>query len=207
VITRRPPMFARGLDATGFTEPLESLVTELPEALSATFIDDEGEAVDLAARVDPFEARVAGAVLALPLHLARAFARKAGLGEVLGLWVVGAHRAALTAFVGDGLDLVLVVEGTGGRERVREALAETAATLRYEAGLAGDAPAFAVESRRLSSGSDRPVAVTERGVRREVREVLGVRYEEAVTHVLVRTDGPRELLLRYDAATGRWGPG
>lgn len=197
-------MFARGLDETGFTEPLESLVTALPEALSATFIDDEGEAVDLASRVDPFEARVAGAVLALPLHLARAFARKLGLGQVLALWVVGEHRAAITAFVGDGLDLVLVVDGTVGRERVREALGETAATLRYEAGLAGDAPAFEVEARRMSSGSDRPVAVTERGVRREVREVLGVLYEDAVTHVLVRTEGPRELLLRYDPESGRW---
>jgi hypothetical protein len=129
------------------------------------------------------------------------------MGQVLGLLVVGEQRAAITAFVGEGLDLVLVVEGSLGRERVREALAEAAATLRYEAGLAGDAPAFAVEARRMSSGSERPVAVTERGVRREVREVLGVLHEESAMHVLVRTEGPRELLLRYDPATGRWARG
>lgn len=202
--TRRPPMRARGLDVTGFTEPLEALVRALPEAESATFIDDEGEAVDLAARVDPFEARIAGAVLSLPLHLARGFARRAGLGEVLGLWVIGERRAALTARVGDGLDVVLVTEGTEAGDRVRAALAEATEALRFEAGLAGDGGGFAVEARTSDAGSVRPVAVTEGGVRREVREVLGVLREEAVTHVLVRTDGPRELLLRYDRETRRW---
>lgn len=207
MITRRPPRHARGLDVTGFTEPLELLVDALPEAECATLIDDEGEAVDIATRVDPFEARVAGAVLSLPLHLARSFARKAGLGEVLGLWLIGERRAAITARVGDGLDVVLVIDGTVARERVREALAEAAESLRYEAGLAGDAVGFAVESRRMSSGTVRPTAVVERGVRREVREVLGVLHEETVTHVLVRTDGPRELLLQYDRETGRWSRG
>ena len=204
MITRRPPVRARELDVTDFTEALETLVHALPEAESATFIDDEGEAVDLAARVDPFEARIAGAVLSLPLHLARTFARKAGLGEVHGLWGVGERRAALTARVGAGLDLVLVVESTIARDRVREALAEAAATLRYEAGLTGDAASFTVEDRVMSSGSVRPVAVIERGVRREVREVLGVLHEEAVTHVLVRVDGPHELMLHYDQAARRW---
>jgi hypothetical protein len=204
VITRRPPMRVRELDVTGFTEPLETLVAALPEAESATFIDDEGEAVDLAARVDPYEARIAGAILSLPLHLARSFARRTGLGEVLGLWVVGDRRAALTRRVGEGLDVVLVIEGTVARARVQEALSEAAESLRYEAGLAGEASGFEVESRTMSSGSVRPVAVIDRGVRREVREVLGVLHEASVTHVLVRTDGARELLLHYDRETRRW---
>jgi len=204
MITRRPPMRARELDVTGFTEALESLVAALPEAECATFIDDEGEAVDLAARVDPFEARVAGAVLSLPLHLARSFALKTGLGQVLGLWVVGERRAALTRRVGDGLDVVLVIEGTVARPRVQEALGEAAEQLRYEAGLAGDAPAFEVESHTVASGSERPLAVIDRGVRREVHEVLGVLHEATVTHVLVRTEGPHELLLHYDRETRRW---
>ena len=197
-------MRVRELDVTGFTEALETLVAALPEAESATFIDDEGEAVDLAARVDPYEARIAGAILSLPLHLARSFARRTGLGEVLGLWVVGDRRAALTRRVGDGLDVVLVIEGSVARARVQEALSEAAESLRYEAGLAGEAPGFEVEARTMSSGSVRPVAVIERGVRREVREVLGVLHEASVTHVLVRTDGARELLLHYDRETQRW---
>ncbi len=197
-------MRVRELDVTGFTEALETLVAALPEAESATFIDDEGEAVDLAARVDPYEARIAGAILSLPLHLARSFARRTGLGEVLGLWVVGERRAALTRRVGDGLDVVLVIEGTVARARVQEALSEAAESLRYEAGLAGEALGFEVEARTMSSGSVRPVAVIDRGVRREVREVLGVLHEASVTHVLVRTDGARELLLHYDRETQRW---
>lgn len=197
-------MRARELDVTGFTEALESLVAALPEAECATFIDDEGEAVDLAARVDPFEARVAGAVLSLPLHLARSFARKTGLGQVLGLWVVGDRRAAITRRVGDGLDVVLVIEGAVARPRVQEALCEAAELLRDEATLAGDAPGFEVEAHTVASGSVRPVAVIDRGVRREVHEVLGVLHEESVTHVLVRTEGPRELLLHYDRETRRW---
>ena len=201
---RRPTMHARGLDVTGFTEALEALVDALPEAESATFIDDEGEAVDLAARVDPFEARIAGAVLSLPLHLARAFARKAGLGEVLGLWVVGDRRAALTRRVGDGLDVVLVIDGIVPRDRVGQCLAETAESLRAAAGLGGDPAGFEVETRAPTAGSLRPVAVIERGVRREVREVLGVLHEERVTHFLVRTDGLREMLLHFDHESGRW---
>ena len=63
---------------------------------------------------------------------------------------------------------------------------------------------FEVEAHTLASGSVRPVAVIDRGVRREVHEVLGVLHEEAVTHVLVRTEGPRELLLHYDRETRRW---
>ena len=205
--TRRPHKRARGLDVTGFTEPLETLVDALPEAQCATFIDDEGEAVDLATRVDPYEARIAGAVLALPLHLARSFASRAGLGQVLGLWIVGDRRAALTARVGDGLDVVLVIEGTVARERVREALVEAAIALRFEAGLASDAVGFAVEARTMSSGTLRPTAVIDRGVRREVREVLGMLHEETVSHVLVRTDGPREMLLQYDRVSLRWNRG
>jgi predicted regulator of Ras-like GTPase activity (Roadblock/LC7/MglB family) len=205
MITRRPPMRARELDVTGFTEPLEALVHELPEAVSATFIDEEGEAVDLATRVEPFEARVAGALLALPLHVARRFARRVGSGEVRGLWLIGETRSALTARVGEGLDLVLVIEGTVARGRVCEALAEAAASLRFEAGLAGgEAERFAVEAVVMSSGSVRPVAVIERGVRHEVREVLGVLQEDTSLHVLVRTEGQREMLLQYDAETGRW---
>jgi predicted regulator of Ras-like GTPase activity (Roadblock/LC7/MglB family) len=197
-------MHARGLDVTGFTEALEALVDAIPEAESATFIDDEGEAVDLAARVDPFEARIAGAVLSLPLHLARVFARKTGLGEVLALGVVGHRRSVLTRHVGDGLDVVLVIEGTLPRARAGQRLAETAQTLRAAAGLGGNPADFEVEARAPTAGPLRPVAVIERGVRREVLEVLGVLHEEGVTHFLVRTDGLREMLLHFDHDSGRW---
>ena len=56
----------------------------------------------------------------------------------------------------------------------------------------------------MSSGSVRPVAVIDRGVRRVVREVLGVLHEDAVSHLLVRTDGPREIMLQYDREARRW---
>jgi hypothetical protein len=90
---------------------------------------------------------------------------------------------------------------------VREALVEASIALRFEAGLASDTVGFAVEARTMSSGTLRPTAVIDRGVRREVREVLGMLHEETVSHVLVRTDGPREMLLQYDRVSLRWNRG
>ena len=195
----------RDLDPTSFTNALEVLVVMLPEARSATFIDDEGEAVDLATRVDVFEARIAGAVLSLPLHVVRASARKLGLGLVKSIWIIGDARTALTRRVGEGLDLVLVMEGTVVRERALSELDETAAAVAAAAGI-GDDPAasFVVDARKTLSGKLRPFAVIERGVRRDVTEVLGALDEGTVTHVLVRIEGAREMLLSYDQETGSW---
>lgn len=199
------PLQARDLDPTSFTNALEVLVVALPEARSATFIDDEGEAVDLAARVDPFEARVAGAVMSLPLHRVRAWARRNGLGVVKAIWIIGEARTALTHRVGEGLDAVLVVEGAVVRDRALTELNETAAAMKEAAGI-GDDPSsgFVVDARRTVSGKLRPYAVIERGVRSEVTEVLGALDEGTVTHVLVRIAGAREVLLRYDQETGSW---
>lgn len=199
------PLHPRDLDPTSFTNALEVLVVALSEARSATFIDEEGEAVDLAARVEPFEARVAGAILSLPLHTARRTARKLGLGLVRAVWVFGDHRAVLTRRVGDGLDLVLVLEGAVVRDRAVAELEVTADALAEAAGIGDDpAAAFVVDAQRTRSGRLRPFAVVERGVRREVTEVLGALDEGTVTHVLVRLDNGRDLLLRYDQETGRW---
>ena len=78
------------LDRSGFTAALEALLHDLPEVLCATFIDDEGETIDLATRIDPFEARVAGAAFSLPLSSARATLRRARLG---GLGELRARRS------------------------------------------------------------------------------------------------------------------
>ncbi len=202
---RPPPVRPRDLDRTSFTTPLERLVDSLPEARCVTFIDDEGEAVDLATRVDVFEARVSGAVLSLPLHVTRRFARKNGLGPVHALWIIGETRAALTRRVADGLDLVLVVDGAVVRDRAVVALDVGADVVAEAAGI-GDDPAagFVVDARKTLSGKLRPFAVIDQGVRREVSEVLGALDEGTVTHVLVRIDGAGETLLRYDQETGRW---
>jgi hypothetical protein len=199
-VSLRPlPIRPRDLDRTSFTAALERLVEALPESRCVTFIDDEGEAVDLATRVDVFEARVAGAVLSLPLHVTRRFARKNGLGPVRALWIIGETRAALTCRVGEGLDLVLVLDGTLVRDRTVAALDVGADVVAEAAGIGDDPSAgFFVDARKTLSGKLRPFAVIEQGVRREVSEVLGALDEGTVTHVLVRIDGAREVLLRYD---------
>ena len=60
-------ILARDADPTGFTAALEALLEAVPDGLCATFLDAEGETIDLATRVDPYEARVYSAELALPL--------------------------------------------------------------------------------------------------------------------------------------------
>ena len=51
-------MLARDADPTGFTAALEALLEAVPGGLCATFLDAEGETIDLATRIDPYEARV-----------------------------------------------------------------------------------------------------------------------------------------------------
>ncbi len=203
-MAERRPLRARSLDATDFTPSLEALVEALSEVRTAAFIDDEGEAVDLASRDEEFEARIAGAVLSLPLHRVRGLTRKLHAGTLRGICIVGRERCAITRRVADGLDLVMVLDGGEVREVTLHGLVDTAAEIAAVAGLDDDVTGFAVEASAVAEGAGRPLAVWERGVRRAVLEVLGVLVENGVTHVLVRTDGAREVLLRHDGETGHW---
>ncbi len=93
----RRAILPRDSDRTGFTATLEALLDLLPDALCATFLDSEGETIDLATRVDPFDARIYSAEFALPLASMRAASRELGVGTTRELRLVGAGPASRSA--------------------------------------------------------------------------------------------------------------
>lgn len=195
------------LERTGFTPALEALVHDLPEALCATFIDDEGETIDLATRVDLFEARVAGAALSLPLSTLRAMLRKHRLGGLGGVKIEGAARSVLVRQVGLGCDLVVVVAAPGISAATFMRSAVTARELCAEAGLVPPRHHHAlsgVELRRRPDGLAAPRAFLDGGVRRRVIAVLGVAHHGAQIVWLVRAVPDEEVLLAHDLTTDRW---
>ena len=57
----------RDLQSTGFTPSLRRLVAEVPGLRAVAFCDDEGEVIDYHSYLDPYETKVAGAMLGVLL--------------------------------------------------------------------------------------------------------------------------------------------
>jgi predicted regulator of Ras-like GTPase activity (Roadblock/LC7/MglB family) len=198
----------RDIHETGFSKLLDSLVRQLPDAVCAVFIDGEGETVDLASRVDPFDARIAGAEMAIALHTARACRDKLQEGALLEMRIEGARRSMIVRMVSEGYDLVVVVEGSAITGRVAELTASTAIALVVEAGL-DPPPSYAVlrsvEERPSKTGLFVPTVFEEAGSRRRVEAILGHRDDgNGVVKFLVRLEDGEELMVVHDRASRRW---
>ena len=126
---------ARDQDATAFSKHLETLLHELPEAICAVFVDGEGETGDLASRVEPFEARIAGAEMSIVLHGLRIVRAKLGEGALIELRIEGTTRSILVRHVSVGYDLVVLLAAAAISARAAEVTAAMAVTLLNEAGL------------------------------------------------------------------------
>lgn len=197
----------RDQDVTGFTGHLTALLRQVPEALCAVFVDGEGEAVDLSSRLDAFDARIAGAELAIVMAGAREAAQKLRQGALLELRFEGSARSVIVRHVSEGYDLVVLVESDTISARAAEATAATAVALMAEAKLPPP-PSYAVlrsvEYRASRTGIAMPRAFDEGGVRRRIEAVLGHREEGGEMKFLVRLDTGEELLIAREHATGRW---
>jgi len=203
-----PPasLLPRDVATTGFTSILEGLVESLPEALCAIFVDGEGEAIDYATRIDPFEAKILGAESALPLARARALARLTNLGEILELRFDAARRAVLARQVTDACTLVLLVQSPSVRIAAVERCALAAQALCIEAGQPLPGALRVLRVVELQSGTDRalPQAFIDGGARRIVAAILGVQWGDACNTFLVRTDTGEEMVVEHTFATGQW---
>lgn len=204
-----PPAAAlhpRDLAPTGFTAILEALVQGLPEALCAVFVDGEGETIDYASRIDPFDARIVGAEAAIPLSRARALARLTELGDILELRIDGARRTLLARHVTDDCTLVLVVDEPSVRVAAVERCAQAAQALCIESGhpLPGALRVLRAVERQHGVERAMPRAFIDGGARRTVSAVLGVQRGPAHDTFLVRTDAGEELVVEHEHATGRW---
>ncbi len=200
-------LFSRELLPTGFTPVLDSLLRALPEALCAVFMDEEGEAIDLATRIDGFDARVAGAETAIVLSRWRALSSLRHHGPVVELRITGGSRSLVARSVGGGYDLVVLLSTRGVTAIVSARCATAAVLLRDEAHIPAPTPRSvlrAVELRPWQTGGEVPRAFVEDGVRRRVASVLGVLEERTARTFLVRTIEGEELLVLHDRRTGQW---
>ena len=197
----------RDTDATGFTQLLDTLLQQLPEGLCVVFVDGEGETVDFAARIDPFDARITGAELAIALHGMRRSAARMSSGETLELRVEGHSRSILVRHVSKGYDLVVLIGTPTITARHAELTAATAIALMVEAGIPPP-PSYAVlrsvEQRPSRTGFAVPTVFEEGTKRRKVESILGHRQDPNELKFLVRLDDGEELVVAFESATGKW---
>jgi predicted regulator of Ras-like GTPase activity (Roadblock/LC7/MglB family) len=210
VTTLRPPpsLAARDQADTDFSRHLDALLRQVPEALCAVFVDAEGEAIDLASRIDPFDARVAGAEVAIVLAGARMAAARLGQGTALEIRIEGTLRSVIVRNVSSaGYDLVLLVASPSISAHAAEMAAATALALLIEAGLeppASYAVLRSVEQKPSRTGMVVPSAFDDHGVRRRVEAVIGHRCEDGEVKFLVRLADGEELVMVQERASGRW---
>lgn len=196
----------RGVEITGFTPILEGLVYEVDEALCAVFIDGEGETIDFATRIDPFEARILAAEMALPLASTLQLAELTNLGTILELRVQTSARSLLARHVTDRCFLVLGLANPTLRAWAAERCAMAAQALCVEAGqpLSGALSVLRAVELVEREGDAFPTAFVDGGIRRRVSAVLGVERHPDRSLYLVRTDEGEEVLVEHDHGQRLW---
>ncbi|HET9958082.1 MAG TPA: hypothetical protein VFQ61_26485 [Polyangiaceae bacterium] len=204
----RKSLLARDQGVTEFSAILLRLC-DASGALAAALVDSEGETVDYAGRVEPFDVRVAAAECRLLLG---------GLHENASrLWPApnsfiirsGKHSISVHA-LSEGYAVVLVLPRHSFDVSAR-ALSEASREIAREAGLTVDVPRGSllwsrVEVRCVSRKTRRPAAIWQNGAFRPVL-VLG-RLERPIIGgrdrgYLIRLDTGAELLLVREPL-GRW---
>ncbi len=195
------PILPRDAAPTGFTATLEALLREVPEALCATLLDAEGETIDLATRIDAFDARVYSAEFALPLATLRTALRHLEAGPLRELRLTGDRRAAVLRQVSDGCDVLVVVEGSVVLPFAARAVARASVFLAEETGMPSRRP---ISLRPEAMPGDAPEAFLEDGRARRIVEVLGAYEATMLESLLVRTAEGDECVIARDPTTGRW---
>lgn len=182
------------------------------DALGAALVDGEGETVDYAGRIDPYDLRVAAAEFRLVLSVLQAAStnRSGSRPSVRELMVRARGRSFALWALSEGYALVVVLPRHAFRFSQR-ALAQAAEELRGEAGLCPaekpERPRWSsVEVRTEPGDTKRPQALQDQGAWQPV--VIMGRLEAdphaaQETGYLARTASGRELLLVREPL-GKW---
>jgi hypothetical protein len=197
-----------------FANILASFLEVHPRTLVAVFVDGEGECVDYASRLDPFEALVLGAQL-LPLTLDLAVRMRKQGGGALVSWMVEAEgRDLVVRRVTEDHSVIVALAAGAVSARLLRALSALAEALRREAGF--DLPSWdpwgeglEVETRPAAGWGYAPCRLTRHDGQTQPLEVLG-RWSERgsisaqdVVCFRVRA-GEDELTLAHDRSLDRW---
>lgn len=119
------------MDASPFAAILSTLVERVPGAFAASLVDKEGESVDYAGLVDPFEVKVAAAHVRIVMQELELFEK---LGIPRSLTVRGARRTIVAKALPDGYALVVLLRRRAGFAPSRRAYAVCVRALAAEAG-------------------------------------------------------------------------
>lgn len=189
----------RDMDASPFASILGDLVARVPGALGAVLVDKEGESVDYAGHVDPYELRVAGAYWQIVLSTLAPL-RVCYADQVI---LRAATRSYIVRRLPDGYALVIWLSRRAGFSRITRALAACAGALAKEA--AWDVPrAHWAAVRVQTDARERPSELIV-GDKLHTAEVLGtltgLRAREKGYRV--RLDTGAELNLVREAS-GHW---
>ena len=117
-----------GRDADPFRRILRELVTGLPEAWGAIFVDWEGESVDLFATTDEYEVKLAGAEAGLLLSRLVSSGKDAAMGHTTSAMILAGEHAFFLHTLDEEYFVLLATTAQvlPGLARSRLALAVTA---------------------------------------------------------------------------------
>ena len=121
----------RDQPASSFAAILGQLLERTPGARAAVLVDFEGETVDYAGSMAPFDLRIAAAHFRIVLDAAAGLRQ---LGTLRSLAVRAAKRTYLAYELGDGYALVLVLARRAGLFGWERAVSDAATALAREAG-------------------------------------------------------------------------
>jgi predicted regulator of Ras-like GTPase activity (Roadblock/LC7/MglB family) len=171
-LRKKQPAPARDQAASTFTEILQRLLDTTPGAQGVALVDFEGETVDYAGRLDPFELKVAAATWLIALSEVRDAKR---LGEIRQI-IVRARRAAyVLRRIDESYAVVVILHRRAAFVVSQRALEEADVKLSAEAGFpAPRYPArwFSVDVRAEPHDPRRPAALRVAGTFHPV-EVMG----------------------------------
>ena len=116
-----------------FNYLLTNLLVDVPEAVGAIFLDEEGETVDYVTRHgEPFDLKVEGAYQGIFTRQLSSTSTDTGIGELECFVVEGESLATLTHILPAGYYVVLVARRPVARARAQHHLRLTAKMLARE---------------------------------------------------------------------------
>lgn len=122
---------SRDQASSAFTTILEDLVARVPGAIAAGLVDAEGESVDYAGWLEPFDIKVACAHWRIILHQ---LAQLSWMGATRTLVVRGSVRSTIVRALSDGYAVVLVLTRRAGFVQTERAFSACEVALSIEAG-------------------------------------------------------------------------
>ncbi len=212
-----PPMLdeaPRDQDESAFTEILRRMREKVPAVLAAVFVDTEGECIDYASKLEPFDAKVSAAHMLVMMSMLQGNREKIGLGEPYVLEISADERELWVVRMGGEYVLVVVLEPSFDRVDLTNAVAVASGEFRTEVGI--EAPAWEGAGKRLSvrvrpspGWHYAPEDYSDGGVRVLISDVLGrwTEADEAGQELIcfrVRTREGQELTLVHDPEGDGW---